>query len=964
MVVGSSASAVAHGVLHLPKPRLLLGALLVGVAMIAGATSHVEAPRAAPGQLCASPGRDGAGGVLAGAVNTDYPGTASVAAGATAIPVGAPTGAATPVAAGDLVLVIQMQGADVDSSDSDAYGDGQAGGTASGALTGTTVAGRYEYAVATGPVTAGSLPVVGKGPGNGLVNSYLETAATAASGARTFQVVRVPQYATATAGPGLTAPAWDGATGGVLALDVTGVLTLAGTVSVSELGFRGGGDRQLGGSSGLPAGTYRSSAASPTNGSKGEGTAGTPTWVQQGGGAVDTGIEGYPNGSEARGAPGTAGGGGTDGNEPANDQNTGGGGGGNGGAGGRGGDAWFSSLPYGGEGGAAFSASSPALVAGGGGGAGTRNNAGPSGGAAGGGLLLARAGAVAGSGTITADGGAGQPAANDGGGGGGAGGSVLIDAATGTLAGVTVTANGGAGGTAWATQPPAGTPGERHGPGGGGGGGVVLASTTPAATSVAGGPNGTSTTAADPYGATAGTDGVVATLDPSTVPGADAGARCTPALTVTKSTSTPSVAKSTSGTTATYTIRLANEVSRAPATDAVLGDVLPTGLSYLSTTTVGLTGGATRDATVDPSPGAATPSWGSFSIPGGGAVAVTFVARVSPSVPTGTVQNPATATYADLASPGGTATASYDPAASTSEDVTVSLSAPAAAPPPPPKPGTGTAPSPPAAPTADLGVRIDGAAVAAAGEVVPLVVTVANAGPDVSPGTTLSITLPPGATLSDSIELSGGPANAVCTTAGSSPRCALGLVPSGGEIAVRLDVRLGPPTAGGWTARASVAGDAPDPVPPNNAASHPIRPLGKARPTVKPPAGRGRAKLVLAKVALTPRVRPGDPVRFRITVRNTGTRAARNLTVCDLPPRTATLVSAPGSTLAAGRACWRVPRLEAGEKRSFAVRLRLDAAAPPGVLRNVAILRGARRAVAPFVVHGKPRPGRGGGVTG
>ncbi len=139
----------------------------------------------------------------------------------------------------------------------------------------------------------------------------------------------------------------------------------------------------------------------------------------------------------------------------------------------------------------------------------------------------------------------------------------------------------------------------------------MLTSVTPAAASVVGGgPNGTTTTVADAYGATAGADGVLGTLDPSSVPGADAGARCTPVLTVTKSTSTPNVVNSSSGTTATYTIRVENEIARAPATAVSIADVLPTGFSYLSTTTVGLTGSATRDTTVDPAPGATTPDVG------------------------------------------------------------------------------------------------------------------------------------------------------------------------------------------------------------------------------------------------------------------------------------------------------------------------------------------------------------------
>src|ERR1700716_4334051 len=50
---------------------------------------------------------------LAGVINTYYPGVGTAAAGATSISVGAidPDGAATPIASGDLLLVIQMQDA-------------------------------------------------------------------------------------------------------------------------------------------------------------------------------------------------------------------------------------------------------------------------------------------------------------------------------------------------------------------------------------------------------------------------------------------------------------------------------------------------------------------------------------------------------------------------------------------------------------------------------------------------------------------------------------------------------------------------------------------------------------------------------------------------------------------------------------------------------------------------------------
>ncbi len=332
-------------------------------------------------------------------------------------------------------------------------------------------------------------------------------------------------------------------------------------------------------------------------------------------------------------------------------------------------------------------------------------------------------------------------------------------------------------------------------------------------------------------------------------------------------------------------------------------------------------------------------------------------------MPAGTVQNPATATYDDVASPGGTATASYDPASSTGEDVTVGLPGTPSSPPSPSPPTTTPPPPPTPVPVADLSVRIDGPAIAARDDVVPLVVTATNGGPRRFARNHAVDHATPGVVVSGPIVLDGAPANASCTAVGTLIRCILGLVPTRGVVVARLNVQLGPPTAGAWIVQASVAGDATDPVPSNNAASHTIKPRVKPKP--KPPAaGHGRAKLVLAKAALTPRVRPGDPARFRITVRNTGTAAARGVVVCDVPPRTTTLVSAPGASLNHGRACWRLARLGAGHSTRLDLVLRVDTAARPGVVRNVAIIQGTARVAAQFVVFGKPRPGQGGGVTG
>jgi uncharacterized repeat protein (TIGR01451 family)/fimbrial isopeptide formation D2 family protein len=625
---------------------------------------------------CAVPGKDGPGGTLSGVINTYYPGTGDVSSGNTSVPVGTPTGAATTISAGDLLLVIQMQDATIDSDNNGGYGDGANGNPARGSLS-IDGSGLYEYVMATGAVSGGSVPIRGAGTGNGLVNSYNNENATSSRGQRRFQVVRVPQYSTATLGSTLTASAWNGRTGGILAFDVAGTLNLgSASVSVSGLGFRGGGARQLSGGSGGSNTDYRRPATSAYHGSKGEGIAGTPRYVFDPtfNTVSDTTVDGYPNGSMARGAPGNAGGGGTDGNPAANDQNSGGGGGANGGNGGNGGNSWNSNLAVGGFGGGAplSSASATRLMMGGGGGAGSRNNSSfdMSSGGAGGGIVMIRVGSATGSATISANGSAGSTPDNDGGGGGGAGGTVLF-ASSGSMGSITINARGGNGGNAWPSQSAGSYPGERHGPGGGGGGGVVITSGS-ASINVSGGTNGTTTTAADAYGATGGSTGLTATISITSIPGIYSGGQCIPALTTTKSTSTSTVTNTPTGTTAIYTITVTNSSTRGEAREVSISDALPTNFTYASTNTITLTGGATRPTTINPTAGATNPMFGSFNIPGGGSVQLTFTVSIASSV-SGTQQNPATATYLDPVRTvsTGTTSVSYDAASSTAEDVTV-----------------------------------------------------------------------------------------------------------------------------------------------------------------------------------------------------------------------------------------------------------------------------------------------------
>lgn len=641
--------------------RSVIWGTFVAMALIA------SIPAQAIGQVCGSPGDDGPGGTLTGVVNTYFPGSGTANAGTSSVTVGASNifGAATPIAVGDLLLIIQTQDASINSNNSSSYGDGTSGAPASG-VTNLNSAGRFEFAVATNAISTAGGTISLKAA---LTYSYNRAAATGSKGQATFQVIRVPQYSSATLSSSLTAAPWDGTSGGVLVIDVAGNLTAGGTVSVDGLGFRGGGTQQWSGGSGANT-DYRTLASNTTNGSKGEGIAGTPRWVYDGSTVNDTGVDGYPNGSMARGAPGNAGGGGTDGDPANNDENTGGGGGANGGAGGIGGNSWNSNVVAGGYGGAAVAVAVNRMVLGGGGGAGSRNNSSgnASSGGRGGGMVIIRAGTVSGSGTISANGSPGVGADNDGGGGGGAGGSIMVVANSGAITAFTLRANGGRGGDAWPTEAPNGNPGERHGPGGGGSGGFI-AFTSSTTSSVTGGANGITTTSSDAYGAAAGSSGSTLTITATNVPGASSGAQCVPVLTVTKSTSTPAV---NSGGSATYTITTANAANTSDAQNVAISDVLPGGFAYASTVSVTLAGGATRPSTVNPAAGATTPAFSVFTIPPSGSVAITFTVSI-PGTASGTFQNPATATYLDpkRTVTNGTTTASYNSASSTAEDVTV-----------------------------------------------------------------------------------------------------------------------------------------------------------------------------------------------------------------------------------------------------------------------------------------------------
>lgn len=234
-------------------------------------------------------------------------------------------------------------------------------------------------------------------------------------GSDVAQAVLVPRYTDVTVAVGatLTAPAWNGASGGILALRATGKVTIQGKIDMSGRGFRGG--------------KAAVSGSDYVFNLQGEGVGGP--------------------GAKAAEANGNGGGAGCG--------QASGGGGGNGTAGGAGelSGCHCGGVPQGGvEVGDAKLAKM--LLGGGGGASGSHAGGGRNGadGGSGGGIVWISAQSVEGGGSISADGSAGQDGylaggANQpmGGGGGGAGGSVRL-ATEAINFGGTMSAQGGKGG--------------------------------------------------------------------------------------------------------------------------------------------------------------------------------------------------------------------------------------------------------------------------------------------------------------------------------------------------------------------------------------------------------------------------------------------------------------------------------------------------------------------------------------
>jgi hypothetical protein len=343
------------------------------------------------------------------------------------ITVASPTG----FAAGDKVLIIQMQGATITQTNNSAFGD----------IASIGDAGNYEFAI------------IDHFAGNDVYFSKTLLRTYTPSGS--VQLVSVPQYGAVSVDGELTAKIWDGNTGGVIVLESSDVLTLNANITASESGFTGGQKSPDGGNCNTyPTTTYYTTFPTVQAGQKGQGIAAFIAGGQGG------------RGKQANGG----GGGGS--------HNTGGGGGGNYGTGGRGGDPKCGLNPYG-LGSVALSTNITAtnkIFMGGGGGGGQANNALSFNAGNGGGIVIIKAvtlvangysiksngGSVASYYTSTNPGGSDN---GDGNSGGGAGGTILFDVLNYSDA-LSVNAAGGKGGDT-------GYLNNNFGPGGGGGGGFV-----------------------------------------------------------------------------------------------------------------------------------------------------------------------------------------------------------------------------------------------------------------------------------------------------------------------------------------------------------------------------------------------------------------------------------------------------------------------------------------------------------
>ncbi|MBL7984824.1 MAG: T9SS type A sorting domain-containing protein [Flavobacteriales bacterium] len=363
--------------------------------------------------------------------------------------VGTSSESVTSFAIGKDVVIMQMQ--------DDVIGANTANNSSFGNLSSIQQAGRYEVrSIVSVTRSMGVLTSITLDAAPAIT---FNTGANASVQAITFELLGAG--GNHTLGSAITAPAWNGSIGGVVAIQVGGILTIGANISADARGFRGGA-------------RDRFSYTSPCNTTDfiwSSVAAGTEYFATKGEGIYRNTNNAIADG---RGKMINAGGG-------ANQINAGGGGGGNYTAGGSALLGWSCTADAGGIGGIALSGhiSASRVFMGGGGGGGEGNDDVSTDGANGGGIVLIKAAQLVTTGTcagvrISANGGTAANSGNDGPGGGGGGGTVVFQVPSFSFSAtcsLVIAANGGNGGSVNSST---------HGGGGGGGqGAVIFSSATP-----------------------------------------------------------------------------------------------------------------------------------------------------------------------------------------------------------------------------------------------------------------------------------------------------------------------------------------------------------------------------------------------------------------------------------------------------------------------------------------------------
>ena len=227
---------------------------------------------------------------------------------------------------GDLILIIQMQDASWNYSNSSNYGAGT--GSSSGYLS-LFSTGRYEFQTVDEVLVVESRAILRTE--KPLRFTYNDALGTLSSRSRKFQVLKVNRCAALTLTSDIECLHWNGRTGGVIAIVTSSIDFQGYTISCSGGGFRGGIVDNIYVAQ-IPTYDYASTNRE-LGGTKGEGICGTPYQIVPGRDInFVNGFDRYQGGDYCRGAPGNAGGGG-------NQHNACGGGGGSAGRGGEGGGA-------------------------------------------------------------------------------------------------------------------------------------------------------------------------------------------------------------------------------------------------------------------------------------------------------------------------------------------------------------------------------------------------------------------------------------------------------------------------------------------------------------------------------------------------------------------------------------------------------------------------------------------------